>query len=150
MKLVIQRVSKANVKVDNKIVGEIDNGFMILIGIKQSDTKEIADFMVKKISKLRIFDDEQGKMNLSINDIRGKILLIPQFTLYANCKGCNRPDFIDAAKPEYANDLYEYVISKCKEENLEIQTGIFRADMKVNLINDGPVTIIMDSDELIK
>ena len=148
MKFVIQRVIKASVEVNKEIVGKIDKGFMILIGIKQNDTKEIADFMIKKMSKLRVFEDEKDKMNLSIRDVEGKVLLVPQFTLYANCKSGNRPDFIDAAKSDFANKIFEYIISKCREEGLEVNTGIFRADMKVSLINDGPVTIIMDSEEL--
>ena len=149
MKFVIQRVSNSSVSVEDRIVGKIDKGFLILIGIKYNDTKEIADFMVKKMSKLRIFEDEHGKMNLSIKDVKGKVLLVSQFTLYANCRKGNRPDFIDAAKPDYANELYEYIIEKCKE-NIEVQTGIFGEDMKVRLLNDGPVTIILDSNELIK
>lgn len=150
MKFVIQRVSNASVEVKNKIVGEIDTGFLVLVGIKTDDTKEIADFMVNKLVKLRIFEDEAGKMNLSIKDVKGKLLLVSQFTLYANCKGGNRPDFINAAKPEYAKELYEYVIEKCKEEGIEVQTGMFREEMKVRLLNDGPVTIVMDSNEVMK
>lgn len=148
MRLVIQRVSEASVKVNNKMVGQIKKGYMILIGIKQNDTKEIADFMVQKVAKLRIFEDLHEKMNLSLKEVDGEVLLVPQFTLYASCKGCNRPDFMNAAKPDYANELYEYFINKCKEEGLKTETGIFRADMKVSLINDGPVTIILDSEEL--
>ena len=149
MKFVIQRVSNSSVSVEDRIVGKSDKGFLILIGIKYNDTKEIADFMVKKMSKLRIFEDEHGKMNLSIKDVKGKVLLVSQFTLYASCKKGNRPDFINAARPDYANELYEYIIKKCKEEDLEVETGTFRADMKVNLTNDGPVTIVMDSEELL-
>ncbi len=148
MRFVIQRVSKASVKVDEKIVGQIRNGFLVLIGIGQEDNKEIADFMINKMLKLRVFSDEQGKMNLSLNDVKGELLLVSQFTLYANCKKGNRPDFLKSAKPEYANELYEYIISKCKENNKKVQTGIFGADMKVELLNDGPVTIILDSDEI--
>ena len=116
MKFVVQRVSNASVEVNSKIVGEIEKGFLVLVGIKIDDTKEIADFMVSKLAKLRIFEDEAGKMNLSIKDVKGKLLLVSQFTLYANCKGGNRPDFINAAKPEYAKELYEYVVQKCKQE----------------------------------
>ena len=148
MKFVVQRVSNASVEVNSKIVGEIEKGFLVLVGIKIDDTKEIADFMVSKLAKLRIFEDEAGKMNLSIKDVKGKLLLVSQFTLYANCKGGNRPDFGDAAKPEYAKELYEYVVQKCKQEGIEVQTGIFREEMKVRLLNDGPVTIIMDSSEI--
>lgn len=148
MKFVVQRVSNASVEVNSKIVGEIEKGFLVLVGIKIDDTKEIADFMVSKLAKLRIFEDEAGKMNLSIKDVKGKLLLVSQFTLYANCKGGNRPDFVNAAKPEYAKELYEYVVQKCKQEGIEVQTGIFREEMKVSLLNDGPVTIIMDSSEI--
>ena len=148
MKFVVQRVSNASVEVNSKIVGEIEKGFLVLVGIKIDDTKEIADFMVSKLAKLRIFEDEAGKMNLSIKDVKGKLLLVSQFTLYANCKGGNRPDFVNAAKPEYAKELYEYVVQKCKQEGIEVQTGIFREEMKVRLLNDGPVTIIMDSREI--
>ena len=148
MKFVVQRVSNASVEVNSKIVGEIEKGFLVLVGIKIDDTKEIADFMVSKLVKLRIFEDEAGKMNLSIKDVKGKLLLVSQFTLYANCKGGNRPDFVNAAKPEYAKELYEYVVQKCKQEGIEVQTGIFREEMKVRLLNDGPVTIIMDSSEI--
>ena len=148
MKFVVQRVSNASVEVNSKIVGEIEKGFLVLVGIKTDDTKEIADFMVSKLVKLRIFEDEAGKMNLSIKDVKGKLLLVSQFTLYANCKGGNRPDFLNAAKPEYAKKLYEYVVQKFKQEDIEVQTGIFREEMKVRLLNDGPVTIIMDSNEM--
>ena len=150
MRFVIQRVTEASVTVDNKVVGEIGKGFLVLVGISTSDTKDTADFMVKKLTKLRIFEDENEKMNLALKDVGGKLLMVSQFTLYANCSGGNRPDFLSAAKPDYANELYQYVVEKCKEENIEVQTGIFRADMKVRLLNDGPVTIILDSEELIK
>ena len=150
MKFVIQRVTKASVEISNKIVGNIEKGFLVLIGINHTDTKEIADFMIKKLLSLRIFSDSQGKMNLSIKDINGNLLLVSQFTLYADCTHGNRPGFTNAAKPDDANKLYEYIISKCKESSLNVQTGIFGEDMKVSLINDGPVTIILDSDELIK
>ena len=144
MKFVVQRVSNANVEVNSKIVGEIEKGFLVLVGIKIDDTKEIADFMVSKLAKLRIFEDEAGKMNLSIKDVKGKLLLVSLNELYAICKGGNRPDFVNAAKPEYAKELYEYVVQKCKQEGIEVQTGIFREEMKVRLLNDGPVTIILE------
>ena len=150
MKFVIQRVKNASVTVDNKIVGSINKGFLVLIGITHTDTKEIADVLIKKLIKLRIFEDENEKMNLALNDVNGELLLVSQFTLYANCTGGNRPAFIDAAKPDYANELYEYIIDECKKQDINVQTGIFGADMKVELLNDGPVTIILDSDELIK
>lgn len=149
MKFVIQRVSKASVTIDNKTVGKIDKGFMVLIGITHSDNKEIADMMVKKLLNLRVFSDENDKMNLAIKDVNGGLLLISQFTLYAECKKGNRPSFINAAKPDSANELYEYIIEKCKENNNNVQTGIFGADMKVELLNDGPVTIVLDSEDLL-
>lgn len=150
MKFVIQRVNKASVEVNNEIVGKINKGFLVLIGITHNDNIEIADKLVKKLINLRVFEDENEKMNLALKDVKGELLLISQFTLYANCKDGNRPAFIDAAKPDFANELYEYVIEQCKKENINVQTGIFGADMKVSLINDGPVTIILDSDQLFK
>ena len=144
MKFVIQRVKNAQVDVNNKTIGKIDNGFLVLIGITHTDTKEIADFLVKKLVNLRIFEDENGKMNLSLNDVNGSLLLVSQFTLYANCSGGNRPSFIEAAKPEFANRLYEYIIDECKKKIDKVETGIFGADMKVSLVNDGPVTIILE------
>lgn len=150
MKFVIQRVKNASVEVENKIVGSINNGFLVLIGITHEDTKETADVLIKKLIKLRVFEDEAGKMNLALKDVNGELLLVSQFTLYADCRGGNRPAFINAAKPDYANELYEYIIGECKKEISKVQTGIFGADMKVNLLNDGPVTIILDSAELIK
>ena len=150
MRFVVQRVSQASVKVNEEIVGKIDKGFLVLIGITHNDTKEIANVLINKLLKLRVFSDDNVKMNLSLKDVNGKLLLISQFTLYANCKRGNRPDFIDAAKPDHANYLYDYIIDKCREENIKVQTGIFGEDMKVNLLNDGPVTIILDSDDLVK
>ena len=150
MRFVIQRVSKASVEVDKKVIGKINKGFLVLIGITNTDTKETADILINKMLKLRIFSDEQDKMNLSLKDIGGELLLISQFTLYANCKRGNRPDFLGAAKPEQANELYEYIIDRCRKEDKEVQTGKFGAKMKVELLNDGPVTIILDSEELRK
>ena len=144
MKLVIQRVKEANVKVEGNIVGKIDKGFLILVGITHSDTKENADYLVKKVSNLRVFEDENGKMNLRIKDIDGKFLIVSQFTLYADCSGGNRPSFTNAARPEMANELYEYFCDKCVENGIEIQKGIFGANMKVGLVNDGPVTIVLE------
>ena len=144
MKLVIQRVKEANVKVEGNIVGKIDKGFLILVGITHSDTTENADYLVKKVSNLRVFEDENGKMNLSIKDIDGKFLIVSQFTLYADCSGGNRPSFTNAARPEMANELYEYFCDKCVENGIEIQKGIFGANMKVGLVNDGPVTIVLE------
>lgn len=144
MKLVVQRVKKAEVKVDGKSVGKIDKGFLVLIGITHEDTKETADFLVKKLCHLRVFEDENGKMNTDISQVDGKLLIVSQFTLYANCKEGNRPSFTDAAKPEFANTLYEYFCKKCEENGVEVQKGIFGADMEVSLVNDGPVTIILE------
>lgn len=144
MKLVVQRVKKAKVDVGEKIVGSIDKGFLVLIGITHTDTKEIADYLVKKIVNLRVFEDIEGKMNLNIKDVEGEFLIVSQFTLYADCSKGNRPSFTNAAKPEFAKKLYEYFCDKCEENGIHIQKGIFGADMKVSLINDGPVTIILD------
>lgn len=146
MRLVVQRVLEANVKVDGKIVGEIDNGFLVLLGIKSTDTKKDADYLVRKLINLRIFSDENDKMNLALKDVDGKLLIISQFTLYGDCKKSgNRPSFSDSAKPDIAIPLYEYFIEECRKHISVIQTGIFGADMKVSLINDGPVTLILDS-----
>lgn len=144
MRLVIQRVKNSKVEVEGKTVGSIDGGFLVLIGITHTDTKEAADYLVKKLCNLRVFEDENGKMNLSIKDVNGKLLIISQFTLYADCSNGNRPSFTDSAKPEVANDLYEYFCDKCKENEIEVQKGIFGAEMKVSLLNDGPVTIILE------
>lgn len=144
MKLVVQRVKKAEVKVDGNIIGKIDKGFLVLIGIKVGDTKEQADYLVKKLCNLRVFSDENDKMNLSIKDVKGKLLIVSQFTLYGDCYQGNRPSFIEAARPEEANPLYEYFCNQCELNNIEVQKGIFGADMKVELINDGPVTIIIE------
>lgn len=146
MKFIVQRVNKSQVEVEEKIVGKIDKGFMVLIGITHNDTKEIADFLVRKLINLRVFEDENGKMNLSLKDIQGSLLLISQFTLYADCTSGNRPSFTNAAKPEFANELYEYIIDECKKQISNVQTGIFGADMQVSLVNDGPVTIILEKE----
>ena len=150
MKFIIQRVSSASVSVENTVVGSINSGFMVLIGITHTDNYEIADSLIKKLLSLRVFTDEQGKMNLSLKDVNGSLLLVSQFTLYADCTHGNRPSFTNAAKPDYANELYEYIITNCKDEGINVQTGIFGAKMEVNLINDGPVTIFFDSNELVK
>lgn len=144
MKIVVQRVKEAKVEVDNEIVGKIEKGFLVLIGITHTDTKENAEYLVKKLCNLRVFADEEGKMNKSIKDVGGKLLLISQFTLYANCSQGNRPSFIDAAKPEQANELYEYFCEECRKKDIEVEKGIFGADMQVSLMNDGPVTIIIE------
>ena len=144
MKLVVQRVKNAKVDVDGKTVGKIEKGFLVLLGVTYTDTKETADYLVKKLCNLRVFEDENGKMNLSIKDVDGKLLIVSQFTLYADCSGGNRPSFVNAAKPEFANELYEYFCDKCKGNGIEVEKGIFGADMKVSLLNDGPVTIILE------
>lgn len=150
MKFVIQRVSEASVRVDGELLGEIGKGFMVLIGISGDDTEVIADKMITKMLGLRIFDDENDHINLSLGDVGGELLLISQFTLYANCRKGNRPSFFAAGEPEMANRMYEYIINKCQNMGVATKTGRFGADMKVSLINDGPVTIILDSEELIK
>lgn len=150
MKFVIQRVNHASVNVDGNVVGKIDKGYMVLIGIAEDDTKEIADKMIKKMIGLRIFEDENGKTNISLKDVSGELLLISQFTLYADCKKGNRPSFINAGKPDMANEMYEYIIEQCKKEISVVEKGIFGADMKVSLENDGPFTIVLDSKEIIK
>ena len=146
MRLVVQRVNESNVKVDNKIVGQINKGFLVLLGIKSTDTKKDADYLVKKLINLRIFSDENNKMNLALKDVGGELLIISQFTLYGDCKKSgNRPSFSDSAKPDIAVPLYEYFVEECKKQIPVVQTGIFGADMKVSLLNDGPVTLILDS-----
>ena len=149
MRFVIQRVTCADVKINGETAGAIGRGFMVLIGVSDSDTKEIADKMVKKLIGLRIFEDEQGKTNLSLDSVGGALLLISQFTLYADCRKGNRPSFIRAGKPDGAEEMYEYIIAKCKESVERVEKGSFGADMKVSLTNDGPFTIILDSDDLL-
>ena len=148
MRFVIQRVTEASVTIDGEISGKIGKGYLVLIGVADTDTKEIADKMIRKMIGLRIFEDEQGKTNLSLADVDGGLLLVSQFTLYANCKRGNRPSFIEAGKPDMANEMYEYIIEKCRESVDEVQTGEFGADMKVQLLNDGPFIILLDSDQL--
>lgn len=148
MRFVIQRVNNAKVEVDKNCVGKIGKGFLVLVGITQCDNKEIADVMVKKLINLRVFSDENDKMNLALKDVKGELLIVSQFTLYASCRRGNRPDFIQAAKAEQANELYEYIIEKCKDNGFNVQTGVFGADMKVELLNDGPVTLILDSNDI--
>ena len=148
MKFVIQRVKHASVTVEGKVLGKIEKGFMVLIGVCETDDEAIADKMVKKLIGLRIFKDESGKTNLDLHSVGGELLLVSQFTLYANCKKGNRPSFVEAAKPEKANALYEYIISECKKQVEVVEKGEFGADMKVDLLNDGPFTIVLDSDAL--
>lgn len=147
MRVVIQRSKKASVSIDDKIVGEINKGFVLLIGIEEADTKEDVDYLVRKISKLRIFEDEEGKMNLSLADVQGEILSISQFTLHANTKKGNRPSFIDAARPDKAIPMYETFNQGLKNAGFTVATGQFGADMQVALVNDGPVTILIDSKQ---
>ena len=144
MKLVIQRVKHASVTVDGNVTGKIGKGFLVLIGIANSDTKEIADQYLKKLLNLRIFEDENGKTNLSLKDVNGELLLVSQFTLYADCRKGNRPSFVNAGAPDMAEALYEYMIESCKKEIPVVETGIFGADMQVELLNDGPFTIMLD------
>lgn len=144
MKIVVQRVKNAQVEVEGRIVGKIGKGFLVLLGVNHSDTKEQADYLVKKLCKLRVFSDENDKMNLALKDVDGELLIVSQFTLYADCTQGNRPSFIEAAKPEQANELYEYFCSECEKNQIHVEKGIFGADMKVNLLNDGPVTIILE------
>lgn len=148
MRFVIQRVKEAKVEVEGRITGAISDGFLVLIGIAEGDGVQEADKMVKKLLGMRIFADEAGKMNLSLDDVGGELLLVSQFTLYADCKKGNRPSFTRAAGPDEANQLYEYIIQQCRQSGKTVECGIFGADMKVSLVNDGPFTVILDSAEL--
>ena len=148
MKLVIQRVQEASVSVDQEVVGKIGHGFMVLLGVSQTDTEEIADKMFQKLLKLRIFEDENGKTNLDIKSVNGELLIISQFTLYADCRKGNRPSFTKAGKPDHANELYEYIIGECKKEIPHVAQGVFGAHMEVSITNHGPFTIVLDSDEI--
>lgn len=148
MRFVIQRVMNSKVTIDGKIRGQIGKGFMVLIGVGEGDTLEIADKLIHKMINLRIFEDENGKTNLGLKDVSGSLLLISQFTLYADCKRGNRPSFVKAGDPDMAKSLYEYIISKCRNEIEVVEHGEFGADMKVELVNDGPFTVLLDSDEL--
>ena len=148
MKVVIQRVSQASVTIDNQVPGSISRGFLLLVGVSDKDNEEVINKVAQKIYNLRIFEDEQGKMNKSLADVQGQILSISQFTLFADCKKGNRPSFTDAGKPEHAKEMYELFNKKLQSMNVNVQEGVFGADMKVSLLNDGPVTIIMDSDKI--
>lgn len=150
MRFVIQRVLSAEVSVNDEIIGKINKGYLVLVGICNSDTKDIADKMIQKLIGLRIFEDQNGKTNLDIKSVNGSLLMVSQFTLYADCRKGNRPSFINAGKPDMANELYEYIIEKCSKEVDIVQHGVFGADMKVSLINDGPFTIVLDSDDIIR
>ena len=149
MKFVLQRVLEARVDVDAETKGKIGKGYLLFVGISSADNEEIADKMIEKVSKLRIFEDDCGKINLNIDQVDGEILVISQFTLYADCKKGNRPSFINAGAPEFANKLYEYILAKCKVLFKNTQCGVFGADMKVSLVNDGPFTLVIDSDEIL-
>ena len=144
MRLVVQRVKNAKVDVNEKTVGSINKGFLVLLGITHNDNKEVADYLIKKLCNLRVFEDENGKMNLGLKDIDGELLIVSQFTLYGDCSNGNRPSFTEAADPKFANELYEYFCEKCKENDIHVERGIFGADMKVFLLNDGPVTILLE------
>ena len=148
MRFVIQRVRHASVTIEGEVSGKIEKGFLVLIGVAENDTKEIADKMIKKLLGLRIFEDENGKTNLSLADVDGQLLLVSQFTLYADCKKGNRPSFVKAGKPDMANEMYEYIISECRKNIKIVETGSFGANMKVELLNDGPFTILLDSEEI--
>lgn len=151
MRVVLQRVSFANVEINKEIKGKCKNGFLVLLGVKQGDTEKEADFLASKVANLRVFSDENDKMNLSLLDIGGEALVISNFTLYADCSHGRRPSFINAEKPDKANELYEYFCSKLKEQGVNsVEKGEFGADMKVSLLNDGPVTIILDTEEIMK
>lgn len=150
MKIVIQRVTKASVSIEEKVKGQIGKGLLLFVGVGENDTKEIAEKFVDKIIKMRIFEDENGKTNLSLQDIKGEILVISQFTLYADCKKGNRPSFINAAPPHMAEEIYEYVLDLCRQKNGAVEHGEFGADMKVSLVNDGPFTIILDDATVLK
>ena len=144
MRLVVQRVGNANVTVDGRVIGEINKGFLVLLGIKTTDTKKEADYLVKKLCGLRVFSDENDKMNLSLKDVDGELLIVSQFTLYGECGSGYRPSFTDSARPEVAEPLYEYFCEECRKNGINVKKGIFGADMKVSLLNDGPVTIIIE------
>lgn len=144
MKIVVQRVKEAKVEVNENVVGKINKGFLVLLGVTHEDEKEQADYLVKKLCNLRVFEDEKGKMNLALKDVDGELLIVSQFTLYSDCSNGNRPSFTNAARPDKANKLYEYFCSECEKNNIKVEKGIFGADMKVSLINDGPVTIIIE------
>ena len=150
MKIVLQRVLEASVSVEGATIGQIGKGYLLLLGVSDSDTKEIADKMIEKISKLRIFEDSEGKINLSINQVEGEVLIVSQFTLYADCRKGNRPSFTEAGSPALAEELYEYVLMRSAELFRNVQHGEFGAEMKVSLVNDGPFTLVLDSHDIVK
>lgn len=148
MRFVIQRVGRASVMIDHQIRGSIEKGFLVLIGIGEGDDEQIADKLVKKLVNMRIFEDEEGKTNLALRDVGGGLLLVSQFTLYADCRKGNRPSFTGAAKPDEAERLYDYIVQKCREQISVVEQGEFGADMKIDLLNDGPFTIVLDSEDI--
>ena len=150
MKIVLQRVLEAKVSVDGNICGQINKGYLLLLGVSNEDNKDIADKMIEKISRLRIFEDENGKTNLSIDQVGGEVLVVSQFTLYADCRKGNRPSFTNAGSPDKANELYEYIVERCKGLFKKTQHGVFGADMQVSLVNDGPFTLVLDSEEILQ
>ena len=149
MKILIQRVLEAKVDIDGETKGKIGKGYLLLVGVSNDDNEEIADKMIEKVAKLRIFEDSEGKTNLSIDQILGEVLVVSQFTLYADCKKGNRPSFINAGKPDMAKKLYEYILERSRQLFSKVECGIFGADMKVSLVNDGPFTIMLDSNEIL-
>ena len=150
MKAVIQRVKHASVTIDGNLYSKIGHGLLVLYCVEKGDTNQELEWMCRKIPALRIFEDENGKTNLSLADVNGELLLVSQFTLYADCRKGNRPSFTDAGKPDMAKELYHYIIESCKNQIAVVEHGVFGADMKISLVNDGPFTIILDSDELIR
>lgn len=148
MRAVVQRVLEANLKVDGQLISEIGKGYVVFLGVKVGDAEKESEKIASKVAKLRVFEDENGKMNLGIKEVQGEILLVSQFTLYGDCKGCNRPSFIQAERPEKANELYLKVKENLENEGIVVKTGVFGADMKIMVYNDGPVTILMDSEKL--
>ena len=150
MRFLVQRVKNASVSVDGEVIGSIGKGLLVFVGVRDDDTEQIADKLTDKLSKLRIFEDQDGKTNLSVADVGGSFLVISQFTLYADMRRGNRPSFVRAGAPDMANELYEYVLKRLKDMGFETQHGSFGADMKVELLNDGPFTVMMDSDEIVK
>ena len=149
MKIVLQRVLNAQVDIEGETVGKIGRGYLLLLGVSNDDTFQIADKMIEKVARLRIFEDDNGKTNLSIEQVSGEVLVVSQFTLYADCRKGNRPSFINAGAPEHAQELYEYVLKRCRELFKNTQHGIFGADMKVSLVNDGPFTLVLDSEGIL-
>ena len=148
MRFLIQRVNEAEVRVDGQVIGKIGKGFLVLVGISGTDTKETADWMVRKMIGLRIFEDKNGKVNLDLKTVGGQLLIISQFTLYADCRKGNRPSFVNAGEPQMANELYQYIIEECRREIETVEEGSFGAEMKVSLVNDGPFTVFLDSEDL--